>query len=106
MKYRIYQICLSTADAALINDKGWCGSELAHSYAKVTMLMSDEAMEKVEEHISTLCDLGKYAHVADIEAETLDDVFHIGNIGNCDHCNITKHAPMSVPPQNVVFVVP
>lgn len=79
MKFAVYQIQLTDAEVDLVNETGDFNS-VPKAKAKMDMDfdfsghkiggMADEAMAK-----------GFYTHVANIEADTFQEVFEIGNIG-------------------------
>jgi len=78
MKYAIYQIQLSDAQYDLINAKGH-DAVPAHM-AKMKMTMDFDG-GKIGGLASDAWDNGFYTHVSNIDAYTLEGVFHVGNMG-------------------------
>jgi hypothetical protein len=78
MKYSIYQIHLTEAQYDLVNAEGHMAVP-AH-VAKMDMSM-DFRGDKITDQASEAWDNGYYTHVSNIEAENLNQVFEIGNIG-------------------------
>jgi hypothetical protein len=77
MKYEVFQIVLSDSmrDAIEICLRAGQPDRAAEIYPEYKAYLS-AALGKYEEYYFRY-----YSHVADIEAETLDGVFRIGNIG-------------------------
>ncbi len=85
MKYQVYQITVTAADVRDLN----AGVELPKLEARTEMRFADNMSSAA----AAAMDAGHYTHVADIEADDLDAVFEIGNIGPEE--NIVRHRPMS-----------
>ena len=68
MQYQVYQWELTDEDHDNINAHGWAGYV---DYADVTFKPSKELMSRIRD---------KYKMVALIEANDLNEVFHIGNV--------------------------
>jgi hypothetical protein len=79
-QFKVFQFELSNEDEALINSKGWDASPKIKAYA-------DSRFGKF-----TPASIPFYGEVCEIEADTLDQVFDIGNIGPEEY--ITRKAPM------------
>jgi hypothetical protein len=79
-QFKVFQFELSNEDEALINSKGWDASPKIKAYA-------DSRFGKF-----TPAAIPFYGEVCEIEADTLDQVFDIGNIG--PESKITRKAPM------------
>ena len=78
MKYSVYQINLSEAQINLINEKGFD----AVPEQKVKMDMQFDFGGKGIENIASQAFAdGHYGKVCMIEANNLDQVFHVGNVG-------------------------
>lgn len=90
MKYAVYQIQLSDAEYDLINDKGH--DAVPAQVAKLKMSM-DYSGDRIGQTAYRAFDAGYYTHVANIEAESVGDVYTIGNIGPMK--SITRISPMS-----------
>ena len=94
MKYSIYQIQLSDAQVDLINAKGH--SAVPSHMAKMDMTM-DFRGEKIGGLASDAWDNGYYTHVANIEADNPNGVFHVGNVGPEDKIErLTRMSSLSV----------
>lgn len=85
MKYQVYQITITQTEANDIN----AGVKLPKFEAKSDMHFADDIAVRAADAL----DSGYYTHVADIEADDLDAVFEIGNIGPEE--NIERHGRMS-----------
>lgn len=84
--FKVFQVTLSEDDCLWINGLGWEGAiEKSPTIAAYKLSALDR---KYQQAFAT----GEYKHVATIEADDLDEVFDIGNIGP-EHL-ITRHAPM------------
>jgi hypothetical protein len=89
--YKIYQIQLSDADVDMINDKGH--NSVPHHKAKLDMQFSDNMGSQAKDAF----DKGYYTHVANINADGLEDVFHVGNMGPEENIErLTKMHSLSV----------
>jgi len=86
--YKVYQIKLSREDMALINETG-DHTAVPKNELKQKMAF---AMGNMETYASEALGKGFYTHVASIEANNLDHVFEIGNIG--PEANIVRLSPM------------
>jgi|TARA_B110000908_G_C10211605_1_gene430548 hypothetical protein len=73
--FKLFQIKLSDADVDLINAKGH--DAVPHHKAKLDMQFSKSIASKAGKAIAD----GYYSHVANITADTLEGVFHVGNMG-------------------------
>ena len=78
MKYAIYQIQFTTAQYNLINAKGH--DAVPAQVAKLNMTM-DFSGNRIGGLAYDAFKAGYYTHVANIEANTPNEVFEIGNIG-------------------------
>jgi hypothetical protein len=88
MNYEIYQI--NSHDLGLHDDRS---SQEFDVYYNTTRASSIPDKTRGVEAVRQAFKMGGlYAHVADIEAGGLEDVFHIGNMG--PEKNITRYAPM------------
>ena len=76
MKYKIFQIKLTDAEVDLINEKG-------HDSVHKQSLKLDMNLRKNDTGriAADAFNRGYYTHVANITADTLEGVFHIGNMG-------------------------
>ena len=79
MKYSIYQISLTSEQIALINKTDSYESVPAMSL-KMKMQF-DLRGEKIADYATQAFDARYYTCVANIEADDLDSVYEIGNIG-------------------------
>jgi hypothetical protein len=79
-QFKVFQFQLNDEDDALVNAKGWDASPKLKAYMNVRFGKWAPVAHKY------------YDLVAEIEAETLDQVFDIGNIG--PESAITRKAPM------------
>ena len=75
MNYKLYQIQLTEAEYNKINAEGH--NSVPKHKAKLDMSFTD----KVAELASDAFNKGYYTHVSNIEAEGLEGVFEVGNIG-------------------------
>ena len=79
-QYSVFQIRLTSEDARAANRGEWCPR--AHAWREASLDVNPvPGLEG-----------GFYEHVCDIEADHLDHVFEIGNVG--PEQRITRHAPM------------
>jgi len=78
MKFAVYQIQLTDAEVDLINEKGH--DAVAKHKAKIDMDF-DFRGQKIGGMAVDAFEAGYYTHVANIEANSLNEVFQIGNIG-------------------------
>jgi hypothetical protein len=90
MKYAVYQIQLTDAEFDLINEKGH--DAVPANVARLNMTM-DYSGNRIEKLAYDAFEAGYYTHVANIEANNLNQVFDIGNIGPMK--SIERIAPMS-----------
>jgi len=88
MKYKIFQIHLTDEEVDKINQ---FESHLvvAKQVVRMKLLSVDKVAEKAKEALAE----NFYDHVANIEAEGLESVFEIGNVGPEE--NIERFGPMS-----------
>ena len=91
MKYSIYQISLTSEQIALINKTDSYESVPAMSL-KMKMRF-DLRGEKIADYATQAFDARYYTCVANIEADDLDSVYEIGNIG--PESKIERINPMS-----------
>lgn len=91
MKYSIYQISLTSEQIALINKTDSYESVPAMSL-KMKMQF-DLRGEKIADYATQAFDARYYTCVANIEADDLDSVYEIGNIG--PESKIERINPMS-----------
>jgi hypothetical protein len=77
MKYKILQIKLTETQIDIINSKG---HDAVHKQVMRLNLM-DNDQATIADLAAKALKLGYYTHVANIEADDLDAVFDIGNIG-------------------------
>ena len=78
MKFAIYQIRLTDAEVDLINEKGH--DSVAKHKAKIDMQFDFQG-HKIGGYADDALEAGYYTHVANIEADSYNEVFQIGNIG-------------------------
>lgn len=88
MKFKLFQIQLTNAEVDLINATGSHDS-VPKQKARLDMSFAKDVGEKA----FTAFEAGFYTHVSNITADSLDGVFHIGNMG--PEKNIERLAPMS-----------
>lgn len=81
MKYKIHQIVMDTELELALVAQIFTDRRIPAYYDSITKGDATKGLE-----------LGMYKHVADIEADDLDSVFEIGNVG--PESSITRHAPM------------
>ena len=75
MQYKVYQIQLTDAEIDLINEKG---HDAVHKQSlKLDMNFKDNTGAIAADAFNR----GYYTHVANITADTLEGVFHVGNMG-------------------------
>jgi len=75
MQYKVYQIQLTDAEIDLINEKG---HNAVHKQSlKLDMNFKDNTGAIAADAFNR----GYYTHVANITADTLEGVFHVGNMG-------------------------
>jgi len=79
MKYKIIQMKLTDEQFNIVNRRKE-GEPMADFYK----IYQDANMYPNKEKIETALAADMYDHVANIEADNLDAVFHIGNQGPCD----------------------
>lgn len=94
MIYAVYQIQLTDAEVDLINEKGH--NAVAKHVAKLDMDM-DFSGNKIGDLAADALKSGYYTHVANIEAQSLEEVFQIGNIGPEENIKrLTRMSSLSV----------
>ena len=86
MNYKLYQIHLTDAEVDMVNAKGH------NSVPKQKLKLDMNFCDNIAEISKTAMELGYYTHVSNIEADSLEGVFEVGNIG--PEQNITRLAPM------------
>ena len=86
MNYKLYQIHLTDAEVDQVNAKGH------NSVPKQKLKLDMNFCDNIAEISKTAMDLGYYTHVSNIEADSLEGVFEVGNIG--PEQNITRLKPM------------
>ena len=84
--FKVHQVTLNDVDAITIEAHGW---REAGNFSEKVKAYTLGAMDG--DHQKSFS-LGQHKHVATIEADDLDEVFDIGNIGPEEL--ITRHAPM------------
>jgi len=89
MKYQLLQIRLTDAEVDLINSTGDHNSV---DKQKLKMNMITPFKGEIAPVAKKALELGYYTHVSNITADSLNDVFEIGNIGPEE--NIERFAPM------------
>ena len=72
--YKLYQIRLTDQEVDMVNDLGH--GSVPKQVAKLDMHFAENMHELATEAF----DAGYYTHVANIQAENLEDVFRIGNL--------------------------
>ena len=80
MKYQILQIRVTDAEADLINETGDFNA-VPKFKARRDMDFPRLVGKSIEELAKESFEAGYYTHVANIEANDLEHVFHIGNMG-------------------------
>jgi len=75
MNYKLYQIHLTDAEVDQINAEGH--NSVPKQKAKLDMSFTDNVAVLAKQAF----DAGYYTHVSNIEAEGLEAVFEVGNIG-------------------------
>ncbi len=87
MKYKIFQIKLTDAEVDLINEKG-------HDSVHKQSLKLDMNLRKNDTGriAADAFNRGYYTHVSNITADSLEGVFHVGNVGPEE--NIEPISPM------------
>ena len=86
MNYKVYQIHLTEAEHNQVNAEGH--NAVPKQKAKLDMSFTDNVAVLAKQAF----DAGYYTHVSNIEAEGLEAVFEVGNIG--PESAITRLAPM------------
>ena len=86
MNYKLYQIHLTDAEVDQVNAEGH--NSVPKQKAKLDMSFTDSVAELASDAFNK----GYYTHVSNIEAEGLEAVFEVGNIGP-ESC-IERLAPM------------
>lgn len=84
--FKVHQITLSEGDCLWINGLGWAGA------AEKSPTIAAYMLATLDRKFQAAFETGQFKHVATIEADDLEEVFEIGNIGP-EHL-ITRHAPM------------
>ena len=87
MKYKIFKIKLTDAEVDLINEKG-------HDSVHKQSLKLDMNLRKNDTGriAADAFNRGYYTHVSNITADSLEGVFHVGNVGPEE--NIERLSPM------------
>ena len=87
MKYKIFQIKLTDSEVDLINEKG-------HDSVHKQSLKLDMNLRKNDTGriAADAFNRGYYTHVSNITADSLEGVFHVGNVGPEE--NIERLSPM------------
>lgn len=78
MKFAVHQIRITKAQMDLINKEGFDAVPAKKAHLDMDM---DFAGTKIGSLAADALDAGYYTHVANIEADNLNQVFEIGNIG-------------------------
>ena len=86
MNYKLYQLHLTDAEVDQVNAEGH--NSVPKQKLKLDMSFNDNVAELAKEAM----DKGYYTHVSNIEAEGLEGVFEVGNIG--PESSIERLAPM------------
>jgi hypothetical protein len=86
MTYKLFQIKLTEAEYNKVNAEGH--NSVPKQVAKLDMSFADNIADLASDAFSK----GYYTHVSNIEAEGLEDVFEVGNIG--PESSIERLAPM------------
>ncbi len=89
MKYSVYQIRITKDQMDLINKEGFDAVPAKKAHLDMDM---DFSGKKIGSLAADALDAGYYTHVANIEADDLNRVFEIGNIG--PEANIERIAQM------------
>ena len=87
MKYKIFQIRLSDAEIDLINAEGHDAVHKQSLKLDMNLRKNDTGMIAADAF-----NRGYYTHVSNITADSLEGVFHVGNVGPEE--NIERIAPM------------
>ena len=89
-QYRIYQKRLTDEQSKQINTsgKGWSTADWSLSYIELSVEPDDQKIIEAAEH-------GLFRHTATIEADDLNGVFHIGNVGPEEKITRTNIDPMA-----------
>jgi hypothetical protein len=87
MKYKVYQIKLTDAEVDMINDKG-------HDSVHKNSLRLDMNIRAndIGRLAADAFNRGYYTHVSNITADSLEGVFHVGNMG--PESSIERISPM------------
>jgi len=87
MKYKIFQIKLTDAEVDMVNDKG-------HDSVPKNSMRLDMNLRANDTGIlaAKAFKLGYYTHVSNITADSLEGVFHVGNMG--PESSIERISPM------------
>lgn len=92
-QYKLHQISLTQEDADFVNGRGWTVAALQnpkiHAYVTMTLAFTDGQVPA--DYRPSM--FKHYTHVCDIEADSLNEVFKISNIG--PDSAITRHASMT-----------
>jgi len=75
MKYEIYQVLITELEVNLINANG------RDKAAEMSPVVNAYMLSTLDRDYQKAWDTGEYTKVAVIDAEDLNDVFRIGNIG-------------------------
>ena len=77
MSYKVYQIQLTDAEIDLINAEG---HDAVHKQT-LKLNMSFPGKKDTSSVAKQAMELGYYTHVSNITADSLEGVFHVGNMG-------------------------
>jgi|TARA_B100000470_G_scaffold175015_1_gene139247 hypothetical protein len=87
MKYKIFQIKLTDAEVDMVNDKGH--DSVPKNSMRLDMNLRANDTGKIA---AKAFKLGYYTHVSNITADSLEGVFHVGNMG--PESSIERISPM------------
>ena len=88
MTVKVYQFQLTQADEALLHEDGWLASE------KITAYADQGSSRKVEDGSYDAAKwFHAYSHVATVDADDLDEVFHLTNLWHKPEL-VEKHSSM------------
>jgi hypothetical protein len=88
MTVKVYQFHLTEADEALLNKDGWLASEKITAYAdKGCSWKVEDGSYDAEKWFHA------YSHVATVDADDLDEVFHLTNLWHKPEL-VEKHSRM------------
>ena len=72
-QYKVFQMKISDGEHELLNESGWDASPKLTLYCNVKLGGKQISLRDVIDH---------YHYVATIEADNLEHVFHVGNVGS------------------------